>query len=339
MASAGYRPMVERRHAGDARFAGRPAWLTRSRALAAVLLFLALVAFAYALWPPGAATPRAADAAVGVLMVAVATVLLLVGERLPMSLSLDVPVVLAWGCVAFMAATRPTPQGQVLFGYPLVLIGGVIAFFLPWRRAMAHVVAMLMAFLVAIIIVGEHAALFYLFIAGMTVVVTSGTIFRLRSDRDRLLADAARRALLDPLTGALNRRGLDVEVPVVRSLTERSGQLMSVVAIDLDGFKQFNDEQGHAAGDRLLQDVVREWRQMLREGDLLARVGGDEFVFVLAATAPDAAARLLQRMRTTSCAQWSVGIADWRLDEDFLAVLDRADAAMYADKAARGGSR
>ena len=96
----------------------------------------------------------------------------------------------------------------------------------------------------------------------------------------------------DPLTGALNRRGLQDSAGVVHALDERRHVETTVVEIDLNGFKAYNDTHGHQAGDDLLADVVREWSAVLRRTDLLSRTGGDEFVLVLPATTLDEAAAL-----------------------------------------------
>jgi len=93
--------------------------------------------------------------------------------------------------------------------------------------------------------------------------------------------DLQRVAALDPLTGVYNRRfGL-------QRLTEefgrsvRSGDPLGVLMLDLDHFKAVNDTYGHLVGDRVLQTVVRAARQILREGDVLLRYGGEEFIIVL----------------------------------------------------------
>ena len=92
--------------------------------------------------------------------------------------------------------------------------------------------------------------------------------------------ELARQALSDPLTGLPNRRALMQELARLFSLSERAGHPVLIAFIDLDGFKQINDIHGHEAGDRLLTIMARQLGSALRSGDMLARMGGDEFVAV-----------------------------------------------------------
>ena len=98
--------------------------------------------------------------------------------------------------------------------------------------------------------------------------------------------DLQRVAALDPLTGVYNRRfGLQRLVEEFgRSL--RSGDPLGLLMLDLDHFKSINDTYGHLVGDRVLQGVVRTARQVLREGDVLMRYGGEEFLIVLPGAGP-----------------------------------------------------
>ena len=93
----------------------------------------------------------------------------------------------------------------------------------------------------------------------------------------------AERARHDPLTGLLNRHGLE---KVVQGLSR--GEVFSLVCFDLDGFKPINDRFGHAAGDQLLREVADRMRSALSDGQVLARIGGDEFLTLLPGQGPDA---------------------------------------------------
>jgi diguanylate cyclase (GGDEF)-like protein len=142
-------------------------------------------------------------------------------------------------------------------------------------------------------------------------------------------------AELDPLTGALNRRGL---TEFAKSLFTGGGAGPSVVCLDLDDFKLVNDRLGHAAGDELLHWTVAAVRQVLRTADAIARTGGDEFVIVLVdadeTTARAVANRIgaIVRKRTGV----SVGSACAPHDGDTLdALIKAADQRLYQVKQER----
>jgi diguanylate cyclase (GGDEF)-like protein len=165
------------------------------------------------------------------------------------------------------------------------------------------------------------------------------------TDRKLVEFELARLAATDALTGLPNRRFfLDManrEVDRVR----RFGVPASVVMIDADNFKDINDTYGHAAGDDALRQLAVSFRASLREVDVLARLGGEEFAVLLPGTDESGAQRVAEKMRTAlSSEPVSTGQHTFRLtasfgttdlssgDFDITPALGRADAALYSAK-------
>ncbi len=155
-----------------------------------------------------------------------------------------------------------------------------------------------------------------------------------------------RLATVDAATGALNRRAFVAAVERERHRAERSGAPISVIYLDLDGLKQVNDLMGHRTGDRVLRMAAAAITASLRAGDVVGRVGGDEFAVVLPEADVLAAARVSERLRSAVAAAGidrraavtaSVGAATFRFPpasaDDMLAAADRL---MYRSKAAGG---
>jgi diguanylate cyclase (GGDEF)-like protein len=136
----------------------------------------------------------------------------------------------------------------------------------------------------------------------------------------------------DPLTGLANRRAWD---QALADAVAVPGGPLCVVLLDLDHFKGFNDEHGHPAGDRLLREVAAAWREAVRDGDFLARIGGDEFAAILPACHLDQAHQVAERMRQAVPlgGSASIGLAGWNGGEDAAALIARADRALYDAKA------
>jgi len=141
--------------------------------------------------------------------------------------------------------------------------------------------------------------------------------------------DVARRdARIDELTGLLNRRGFFKAAH--ESLNESNGGW--VAYIDLDGLKGINDRQGHAAGDQYLVSVAEDLRRSVRQDDLLARWGGDEFVVLGSGNVRQS---LGDRIEMALQGRGSVGLAEVQDRESLEAALLEADARMYETKRSR----
>jgi diguanylate cyclase (GGDEF)-like protein len=143
-------------------------------------------------------------------------------------------------------------------------------------------------------------------------------------------------ATTDPMTGLANRRGWQQRVSTLATLSARSRQPLTLALADLDHFKHYNDARGHDAGDALLQSFSRTATSLLRDVDVIARWGGEEFAIALPGSDEAAATVALDRLRRAvpdgqTC---SFGIATWDGTETVTACLARADAALYRAKAA-----
>ena len=103
-------------------------------------------------------------------------------------------------------------------------------------------------------------------------------------------------AATDPLTGLPNRRWWNTLIEHELAEAARTGISMAVAIIDLDYFKDWNDEHGHQAGDELLYQAALAWKRELRGGDVLARIGGDEFVIALPGCDVPTAGEIASRM-------------------------------------------
>lgn len=152
-----------------------------------------------------------------------------------------------------------------------------------------------------------------------------------------------RRSSLDALTGVLNRRGLTTELKREHARCARDQSPLSVLVIDVDGFKGINDRYGHQLGDTVLRTLARTLADEVRAIDRVGRSGGDEFVIVAPGADADAAATLAARVRqialpmaitpeTELRVTISVGDATLQPGESIDDLLDRADRAMYLTK-------
>lgn len=152
-------------------------------------------------------------------------------------------------------------------------------------------------------------------------------------------------ATTDSLTGALTRRGFEIEINRENHRNSRHRRSLSTIAVDVDHFKKINDNYGHAAGDLVLRAIVAEIKKQLRVEDFLGRLGGEEFVIGLPETDVEGAMILAERIREKIASiivqsnedsiqvTASFGIAEFsRADRDWKGTLGRADVALYQAK-------
>jgi diguanylate cyclase (GGDEF)-like protein len=145
------------------------------------------------------------------------------------------------------------------------------------------------------------------------------------------MEDLADEAQTDGLTGLPNRRTWDDHLTRIAS----HGEQLAIAILDLDHFKEFNDTYGHPAGDRLLKETAVAWRDQLRIGDFLARIGGEEFGLLLPNCDLGTAAEVIDRLRrcVTHQRTCSAGLTAHQPGESAATAIDRADQALYQAKA------
>jgi diguanylate cyclase (GGDEF)-like protein len=292
---------------------------------------------------PGA--PTAAYAACMALLAGLAVVLLAarrVGRVAVASLVLTGDVVYV---VVALSITDP-----LLFAPPLMMLFAAFAaaWFLDGWLLGVHMLAVPVACWVALNGSVEAPAALWVQVVVQSVVldVASFGVYVLRRRVQRLLAATERLSSTDPLTGLANRRSMTAAADRLWRQAQREGAAVAAFLLDLDRFKQLNDEHGHAAGDAVLLGVAQALSQAVRPADVLARTGGEEMVVLGVVRDHHDARHLGERLRTAVHAAGdgrhrvtaSVGLALtvpvpgedphdalWRL-------IDRADVAMYSAK-------
>lgn len=170
---------------------------------------------------------------------------------------------------------------------------------------------------------------------------------QMAAEAERLQAQArelGRYVLADPLTGLGNRRQVERELPRLLSHSARSGEPLAVAVLDLDHFKQVNDRFGHAVGDAVLMATADLFRARVRGGDLIARMGGEEFLIVFAHASLEWAREACERLRLAiEGHDWgqiapglqvtiSIGLCLASAQRDGAQLLEQADLALYQAK-------
>lgn len=162
------------------------------------------------------------------------------------------------------------------------------------------------------------------------------------SELKRINQVLTEQALTDPLTQVHNRRSLEHSLIGEWERAFRYSQPLSVLMLDVDEFKSYNDTFGHQAGDGVLRQVAEILRREARQPDIVARYGGEEFVIILPETDSEGALKIADRVRyKIETARWphravtiSVGVASYGNQADADALLMQADQALYRAKQA-----
>ena len=174
---------------------------------------------------------------------------------------------------------------------------------------------------------------------------SAGEMESLRRD----LVNTRKEAMTDALTGIANRKYFDVKLRETAAASLETGEALSLLLVDIDHFKNFNDRYGHQAGDQVLAIVAHSLTNSIKGQDTVARYGGEEFGIILPRTELDGATALAEQICTTLAARHirrkstaedfgsvtlSIGVAEYQLGEPLTTLIDRADAALYRAKSA-----
>ncbi|MEL7210191.1 MAG: GGDEF domain-containing protein, partial [Actinomycetota bacterium] len=262
-----------------------------------------------------------------------------------------------------IAVMLPQVEGTFegyLLGYSLVLFGTVFLLISRLRITVGLIIVTWVAAATSFVVQSEQvdelrAGLLVFYLGTASVLALVGRYYRLSAERAAiaarvaleheqertlaLVAELDRMTREDSLTGLANRRAWDEGLDRACALAERNGCPFAVVLLDLDRFKAVNDRYGHVRGDEVLETVATALRGRVRAADLLARIGGDEFAVLCAATDADeahhlardlssAVAEALQEVQVSA----SAGVAVWREGDTARTVANRADRAMYRIK-------
>ncbi|MGZ8666657.1 MAG: diguanylate cyclase [Solirubrobacterales bacterium] len=254
-------------------------------------------------------------------------------------------------------AARSLCLTTALFATGVALSGGAQSPALPWlvipvgmaatrfRSSVVWAYAGLTAVVTLAVAVGTHPAGFaddpLLVMVTLTLLVGMAATTSALTGAELTHRDAA---VLDPLTGLLNRTGLETRVAELEQQAALTGDWVCFVACDLDNFKVINDTHGHERGDAVLRAVAYELRKALRSFELIYRLGGEEFLVVMPGTDPDGGREIAERLRQTIATArpggveltMSVGLSAAQGEAvEHHALFRSADEALYEAK--RGG--
>jgi diguanylate cyclase (GGDEF)-like protein len=304
---------------------------------------------------PAIATPRVMAKTAGLLYLSAAT-LSLAGLALPQRPGVDRPDLTAIACVALVVGVAMLVAGHrwPRWSYHLLILNGNLLiglgiyesgggrtsiaygslfmfvavdcfFFFAWPSACVHLSIAVVACCVSLMLVHDAGFGQMVILPGSLVVVSMTVGWLVRA------ADAAE---FDTLTGLPNRRGLDRYLSVAVAAAAVGDHPLTVVFLDVDNFRAVNQDQGQGGGDRLLRSIATAWRPLIRDGEVLARNGGDEFALLLTDVQAGGALAAAARLRAAMPAghTCSAGVADWEPGDSVSLLSARADTALYESK-------
>jgi diguanylate cyclase (GGDEF)-like protein len=303
-----------------------PAALARpeeARLLGRACLVAAAVLAVTAAVPMSPTSPRALSGTLAVVALGIGLALRAWADRVRVW-HVHTVLGLATAFITIGLAASTTPHGRLTTAVSYVWVAMFTAAFHERTTTLHHLAGIAAGLAIGLACSGGPAAArvwAYLVVTLLAVaLVLNGRVLALR--------DAM---ATDPLTGALSRRAFRQAAEVEMARARRTGATLTLIVLDLDGFKKINDAHGHAAGDAVLAGSVRAWRTALRAGDLLGRFGGDEFTFLLPETRAAGARALLARLDSQLC-RWSAGVAQWDGEQSFEEWFSAADADLYTAK-------
>jgi diguanylate cyclase (GGDEF)-like protein len=274
----------------------------------------------------------------GIAALGFAALLIVFGPRLPY------PVLGALGPIAAaliassLATTEGPGDGAILYVWPVLWV----AFFFGRLASALIVVWIGVVHALALFALPDGVGSVDRWLDVMVTVGVVAVVVQTLARRNlQLLGRLAEEARVDKLTGLLNRRGFEERVRIELAHARREEGLVAVVSFDIDYFKRVNDEWGHEAGDRVLVHLGEVFRQQSRATDVIARMGGEEFIAVLPLFGVAAARAYAERVRLAFSvpadadvprATISAGVTVAAAPIDIEPLLQAADSALYAAK-------
>ncbi|MEA9985847.1 MULTISPECIES: GGDEF domain-containing protein [Subtercola] len=205
-------------------------------------------------------------------------------------------IVLTMALTTLIGLSIQPPAIGTLLAFVLLGVAVGASAFVPIRLAIAFS-AVCLALGIGLIVARSSIPLVacIIFVALMSITVLVVVVLRqsLQAARDEAVA----LSLADALTGLANRRSMEVNVPLMTALAERTDRQLGCLVLDLDHFKQINDTYGHLVGDGVLQVTADALIQFTRSSDLCVRVGGDEFSVFTIVRGNDELAEVAERLR------------------------------------------